>query len=656
MSPLRWPRSAAGWIVLAAPSLLAERVLNWTASFGDAVATYPVPWSLAGVAAYLATPLVVLSSFLVFLLPGLLLCRIRSGGDGLRWILRGFAVSLLVTAALSQVLTAAGSAVTGWPFALLLLITAAGAAVLDGRRTPAQTGADEETGEAALGTNATTDPIADPSLRPFLVTSVLALAALTILLAPKIHWEHFNGDGAHAFESARALLHRVTPFWPEGAGDIAAFPGVTSFLFALPGAVFLRVLGPIEAAARVPALLYLLPLAAGLLGVARRAGAAVGRYQIRVTWVGLALYTTVLAFSATYNAYTADLALPATQDTLLMATFTGYLVAFLDRSPAWMVAFAVLTYAGLPSGPLLIVLWSGAALVFLRPVPWFALAWSVAALTVAVLLGVLGPALLELLGAPVPGDEYAGASLVDRLRDPVLSDVRRLLYWVVPCGIAPALVFLSPRGHSGVGRAVVGVTIGYFAFFYVQQKTALHYYVPAMVLPWIVFWSHRLASPVRESGAPTMWAARSVALGLLLAFALSIPWGYRLDRSAWRVGAAVAERVGGYERSDPAVFRASDLLTEVVPLDWDASVPDEGFGGSPLVWLRYAERGASAPQAPLLLMRTGDVPPAGARRLAWNEAAVLNVTDEAAWRALRNIRPPARAGARIYRIPKATLF
>ena len=46
------------------------------------------------------------------------------------------------------------------------------------------------------------------------------------VLAPKFLWESFNGDGAHAFESARLLLNQPTPFWPPDAG--------IEFMFASP--------------------------------------------------------------------------------------------------------------------------------------------------------------------------------------------------------------------------------------------------------------------------------------------------------------------------------------------------------------------------------------------------------------------------------------
>ena len=641
-APLPWLATAVSAAVL---TVLAADVYARTSGLSvDAdrffLGTYPWPWTAPGFWAYGLAPLTTVAVIGAFLAPGLALTRWRAGGDVFRWMVRGFAVSVLISVVLTLFLAMSGSAL-GEGGLGVMLIGIGGLSFLIGRT---------RLGGAALREERPADPLRDEAACPFLWTAGGVVFLLSAVMAPKLHWEHLNGDGAHAYESIRLLLQQASPFWPPEAGSISGFPGVTSFLFSPPGAVFVRLLGPLEAAARAPAFLYLVPVVAGLLGLARVAGARVDRFTIRTTWLGGVLYLLVIGYSATYNPYTADLALPATQDTLLMATFLGFVMAFVNHAPGWMALFALLTYVGLPSGGLLLALWCAATVLVFRPLPWRRLAWAVAAVAGVAVIGALIPVLSDLLGSPAPGDEYAGQSLVDRLRDPVIRDFRRILYWVVPAGIVPAASLVAVRGQPPIGRAMAIVVLVYFAFFYVQSKTALHYYVPAMLLPWIVLWSHE------RSPSGDKRIRRLVLLGLVAAFALSWPVGYRLDRTAYVVGAAIHEGVGDYASSDPTVFAASDLLREVLPLDWDPDVPQESYGGSPLVWLRYASRGAGGEGAALVLLGASDAAPEGARVLSSSPDATLYVRDVAAWRSLRDLQPPTLAGAPLYRIPKWALY
>ena len=79
----------------------------------------------------------------------------------------------------------------------------------------------------------------------------------------------------------------------------------TSALFAFPGSWFLRLFGPIEAAARLPAVLYLIAVFAGviaLLSDRRAAGprtesATPGLVEAGLIWLALGAYFLALAFS-----------------------------------------------------------------------------------------------------------------------------------------------------------------------------------------------------------------------------------------------------------------------------------------------------------------------------------------------------------------------
>ena len=90
-------------------------------------------------------------------------------------------------------------------------------------------------------------PLSQAYTRTTILMMVLVPMVLLIALTPKFFWENFNGDGVHAFESARLLLVQPLPFWPASAGEIASFPGITSMLFTFPTSWFIRLFGEFEA-------------------------------------------------------------------------------------------------------------------------------------------------------------------------------------------------------------------------------------------------------------------------------------------------------------------------------------------------------------------------------------------------------------------------
>ncbi len=150
---------------------------------------------------------------------------------------------------------------------------------------------------------------------------------ILIALSPKFYWENFNGDGAHTFEAARLLLNIPLPFFEAAAGGTATFPGMTSFLFIYPASWFVRLFGEIEYAVRLPLLLYL-PLIYALVSALVQHGRPFRQNVIRdlLIWGALSVYTLALGYSATYNPFFADIALPATQDTLLMVCFLSFVL------------------------------------------------------------------------------------------------------------------------------------------------------------------------------------------------------------------------------------------------------------------------------------------------------------------------------------------
>ena len=231
--------------VACIPALVGrDAVRSVSALFSLADSAHPYFVSAYAGTLYLWTPLVVASVCFLFLSPGLFLSLALNSAKGVgQWMTSGLALSLIVVSAAAGIVQLIiGSPLRGGAFAA----TVVGCALIcfgfflmrlaQGRLS--------------------SWPLSQSHASTILLSLIVVPLILLIALSPKFYWENFNGDGAHAFESARLLLVQALPFWPSSAGEIASFPGVTSMLFAFPTSWFIRLFGEVEAAARLPFLIY----------------------------------------------------------------------------------------------------------------------------------------------------------------------------------------------------------------------------------------------------------------------------------------------------------------------------------------------------------------------------------------------------------------
>lgn len=587
---------------------------------------------------YVLVPVAFVSASILFLAPGLFLAfawgRAERAGS---WLLTALAISIVLVSLLAGVATQlARRPVTGAGFGLLCLALAAACAVVAGMRAR----------RAELPS-----PLPDRNARFALGLGMLVPVLVLITLAPKFHWETFNGDGAHAFESSRLLLRHALPFWPDQAGDVTQFPGVNSMLFAFPNGWYLRLFGAVEASVRLPFLLYLSVLCGAVLAVAGHQRAEPTRGMVLVIWTSLLAFALAMMFSATYDPYSADVTLPAAQDALLLVCFLGWVFSFLRREWGWLTCFTALTYTASPSGLLLIGFALPAALLVARPRPWGAVLRAGVALFACVVAGALAPKLLAAVGAPRPGVEHGPLGILRYFAYLQFTDWKRLAFVLVPCGILPVLALFSWRRQDPGARLLTLVSLGYFCFFFFLAHISLHHFVPVMVLPIVV--AARVWSGEHPGARSWRLAWQGAAVAAVL---LSLPPSFALADGRRRVGATISETVGDYASSDPAVLHASMLLNALFPDDWEPSVPDTTFGGSPLIWNRYARHGSVSDSANYLLTRKDLPVPAGMRLLASDSNAALYLRDESLWRAQRALRPPTPPGSRVYVIPRGILF
>ena len=497
---------------------------------------------------YVCAPLVACSTIILLLMPGLLLAFLSQPETVADWILRGFGLSLLMLSIFATIFqqflqhTLQGSMFVG-----LILFLAVTSLVLVVTKKPLE--------------RAWNDSI--------LIYAIALPALILILLTPKFYWENFNGDGAHLAESSRLLLMHPLPFWPESAGRISSYPGVSSMLSVYPVSWFMRIFGVCEASARLPFVMYLSVLFCAVISVIRHERRQQVYPMEKLLLTGhLLLFAVVVCFNVTYNPYMADIALPAARETLCMVCFLAFILSFVRNEWAWMILFLVLTFLILPTTQLLIGLWLLATFLVFRPVPWKSLIIAGLVFGGCLIANAVAPNVLAALHLPTPGREFSMQGLRYRLNFGVPVP-RRILYWIVPCGILPAFSFVYWKKQDAINRALILVTIGYFLFFMFQEHTALNHFVPVMILPVIIFWR-----------TPLMWDARyrakliaASALCLLLALLFSFPRHFGPDQSSRVIGASIIDKTTGYDAMQPSAFENAALLQNLFPETWMKGVP-----------------------------------------------------------------------------------
>jgi hypothetical protein len=605
--------------------------------------TNPYFFTKHAVTIYLWTPIVILSTFILFLSPGLYLSVALNSSKKIgRWILTAFALSILtisgITACLQSLL---GVPIRGRMFCYLVgLISLVCFGLLLFRifsGFPIRWG---------LNQPRSTSTLVSMALIPFL---------LLIIFAPKFFFENFNGDGIHAFEASRLLLVQPLPFWPTSAGDIASFPGVTSMLIAYPGSWFIRTFGEIEASARLPVLLYLVVLFCVIIELAELQREKLLRIEDKgLIWLGLIIYFIVMAFSATYSPYSADIALPATQDTLLMVCFLGFTFAFISGNAIWEFFFLILTLISSPNGFLLIGLWLFSLVLVWRPIPWRTIVKTTVVTLGCLIFFAIVPLVLSALSLPTPGQEYGLVALMKRFAFLQWADWQRILYLVIPCGIFPALIlFFVWKRQDRIARVFTVLTMIYFGFFYFQAHISLHHFSPVMLLPLLVFWRNDFILHSQRRKVLLL----ATAITGIVALVISLPKSFAPDTNARMIGTFVDNRIQGYKSLNPEVFKGSDILHNIFPYGWDPRVPKESYGGSPLVLNYYSFHFTGLLEdTNYVIQKIHETPPPGTKLMSMEGNFALFVRSESIMASHKAIRPSAPVGSPIFSIARGILF
>ena len=228
----------------------------------------------------------------------------------------------------------------------------------------------------------------------------------------------------------------------------------------------------------------------------------------------------------------------------------------------------------------------------------------------------------------------------------------RWAFVVFPSGILPSLALLGWRRQDSVTRTVAAVTLSYYLLFYVQAYVSLHYFVPAMLLPLVVYW--RTDVPGRR-GRPRLFLAATVAAGLSALY-LSLPPDATPGHHARRIGAATDIRLGGYESMEAATFPRGLILGHIVPHPAHHLVPKRSFGEAASVLYHYAHRSRIKGDINYVLQAASSLIPEGMKLLAAKGGAALYVKDRAVLAQHRAERPPTPPGSLLYVIPRYMVY
>ncbi len=467
-------------------------------------------FGLAFLQRYLIVPIVSVAGAMLILAPGLSLALASMGDEVERpslssLVFRGHAISLLALSALAAVIGILDERpLVGGAYLGVLLAALLGALLALARADRAG-----RVNWAVFSDNRAAILIA------------LGIAVLMIgLMAPKFLWEDLNGDGADLFISTHSLIEIGWPIRPLGGEMPMLYPGeILAEIFN--AAQFVRLFGESAFAVRMPMVLGFSLLFVAVIGMIGRGrerpslpmALAVGAVMLLIAWV--------LAYQASYNPYFADIALPGGREPFVSFWLLGMIWFLLEGRLGWVVLMGALLGITVPSAPVLIGLWSLAALLFCRR----GAIWSMrafAALALGLIAGAVLPKLLpdlaQIAGIGAQSREFAAGSIARRLRFIALGEYGRLLFWVIPGGILPALALLMWPWQDRLSRALSVMTLAYAAFFQIQAYRVLpHHFSPAMVLPLIVY--GRLRMPFLSPGR----AAAALVLSAALAAFLSRP-------------------------------------------------------------------------------------------------------------------------------------
>ncbi len=472
---------------------------------------------------------------------------------------------------------------------------------------------------------------------------VLIGAGIAAAFLPELFWQDISDDGFEAVEIGRALQWVVVPRFPNQSGFLGLGIGMTTMAWS--NHWWMLIFGPIEAAARLPIAWHAGALTAGI-AVLAELGA--GRRLLAREWMaltsGVACVLIVLSFNASYGLYFADISSPPAFEAMVVALFCGMLYTAWTSQWSWFLLFGFLGALARPTALLVGVLAAAAMWLVARDRRGDAARLG----GYTILAFLLAYVSYEVIAAralrETAGIGYQSGGLVGRFQYLTLTDPVRLLWVILPAGVAPWLAMLAWRRQDPFARVITLVSVAYAALFLPLAFTNLHQFVPAMVLPLIVYW--RLA--LRQ---PPDWRWTSVAtMGCLLSLATAMPRTRQIDRVSRATGTLIDFRIGRFDGDFPAyreAIRASESVLSILPRDWKSDLTDGRSGERELLYYAMLPKPADT-RINYVIQRPDAPPPANMIPIRSGKGWSAFVADTVLWRAARAQSSSLRWRSRAY--------
>ena len=589
---------------------------------------------------YVLVPLVVVSSLVLFLLPGLFL--VLASGKTARWtelVIRAFGASFIVYVTLISAVKLLSSTL---PSSFAFVCALGGGGVLAWGVLAFRVFRGDRLAWA-LSQQA--------DLRRLGWTMAIPVIVLLTMM-PVIFWQDMHDDGFEALEIGRSLSAYLLPRFPTPSGFLGLNAGMTPM--AYPVHWFVTLFGPIEASARLPLLLYLPVLFCLLVELIEwQSPRAMGLAEEAVLCLAVGIYTVTMSYNASYDPYFADIAAPAAFETMTVVCIAAAIRFLWSGQRAWFLFFAMLSYFCRPTGFMILGLVGLATALTLPEYRKRWLAMIAMAMGLCVLIAfAYDKVYIPWVAGPVSLG-YGFSSFLNRMRYLRLIELSRINFGLFPGGVLPFVALFFFHWQDRLAKVIAIVTLLYFCFFVLQAFVALHHFVPVMILPLVVFWRMYLHHQrwFRRVGLPV------VALVSIAAFWLSLPRHFEINRTVRPIGQRTAILIGDYDRDYRTQVEHAELFFSLMSPDWDVAAPAKELVTGYASMIYYATRPKpSSVEVNYTIQPIGDPAPVAWTRVAADTKVVVYVRDLGQWERDRfqELRTDYRSP--LYDIPSSTLF
>ncbi|MBZ0268619.1 hypothetical protein K8I85_10725 [bacterium] len=419
---------------------------------------------------------------------------------------------------------------------------------------------------------------------------LLLIAAVWLFMPGKIAIEALEGDATEVHGFAQSLMVSALPEWDLESGAWGFYP---TFMFvSYPVFFSLALVGGVEAAVRLPALLFLgmMVIATADLAARGRTRFAGGSLNVLIPILVTAyLSAQVGAYYAGYHPFHGDLGCSPLEEWIVTALAMCAFLLLRDGASGLAAVAALLSILAFPSGLMFAGLIGVVGLVVgrfeERRVLWrFGLAMFVLLLVYAIVLviytvntGTFDAMMGEWFEKYFRGRASFAAESVSRM-------AMALGWFVLLCGGLPFLaVLVAPFRADRVTRWMALVTLAWVGFFLASPNKNIHYFMPAALLPMGV--AMRIAAGWSERPRLSLGIAGALSTSAMICIVLCAPEPvppYVADREFGRRTVFLA-------RNERQAVDYSRVIHNVMPPLWTWK-PGDPWSIGYHTWVLYSSR------------------------------------------------------------------